>query len=279
MQELGFIAFVAYSRHMISTKNPFPGMNPYLEKYWSDVHTTLITSIREALAPGLPRDLNARTEERVLVDDSDLPHSYRADVAVSETWKQGIAPAWSPAGQDQAVTMAEPEYVHIEFLNERWIEIRTAHGKLVTAIEVLSLANKRGDAHKRYRGKQSDYLAANVNLVEIDLVRAGEHTVRVPRARIPAPEGMTQYVICIHRATEPAQLEVYRWRLQQRIPMIRIPLRETDADVILDLQPLVDRAYELGRYWQENYAQELAPPLLTQEADWLDERLKSAGLR
>ena len=132
------MAFVAYSRHMISTKNPFPGMNPYLESYWADVHTTLIGSIREALVPSLPADLNARTEERVLVDDSDFPRSYRADVAVSETWKQGIAPAWSPEDQGKAVTVAEPEYVHIEFLNERWIEIRTAHGKLVTAIEVLA---------------------------------------------------------------------------------------------------------------------------------------------
>ena len=273
------MAFVAYSRHMISTKNPFPGMNPYLEKYWSDVHTKLVAYIGDVIVNGLPSDLNARTEERVLVDDSDFPHSYRADVAVSETWKQGIAPAWSPEDQGKAATVAEPEYVHLEVLNERWIEIRTAHGKLVTAIEVLSLASKRGDAHKRYRDKQCDYLDANVNLVEIDLLRAGEHTVRVPRASIPAPTGMTQYVICIHRASKPSKLEVYRWRLQQRIPAVRIPLRETDKDVVLDLQPLVDRAYELGRYWQENYAEELVPPLLADEAKWLDEKLKSAGLR
>ena len=90
---------------------------------------------------------------------------------------------------------------------------------------------------------------------------------------------MTQYVICIHRAADPAQLEVYRWRLQQRIPIVRIPLRETDPDVVLDLQPLLDRAYELGRYWQENYAQSLVPALLADEAEWLDEKLKAAGLR
>lgn len=274
------MAFVAYSRHMISTKNPFPGMNPYLEERWPDVHTKLIAYIGDAIVAGLPNDLNARTEERVIIDDSGPTKNYRTDVAITETWKQGIPPAWSPEqGKMADVGVAEPEYIRVDYLNQRWVEIRTSNGKLVTAIEVLSHANKRGESRRRYREKQGDYLAADVNLVEIDLLRGGEHTVAVPASHIIRPALATQYVICVHRASRSDQYEVYRWRLQQRVPAVRIPLRETDQDVVLDLQPLIDRAYELGRYWQENYAQELAPPLLADEAEWLDEKLKSAGLR
>ena len=45
---------------MISQNNPFPGMNPWLEPHWSDVHTRLIAYIIDALSPELPMDLSAR---------------------------------------------------------------------------------------------------------------------------------------------------------------------------------------------------------------------------
>lgn len=39
--------------HIMRT-NPFPGMNPFLERHWSDVHTKLIAYIADALAEQLP---------------------------------------------------------------------------------------------------------------------------------------------------------------------------------------------------------------------------------
>ena len=45
---------------MHATKNPFPGMNPFLERSWASVHTALIGFIWEGLGPQLPRDLVAR---------------------------------------------------------------------------------------------------------------------------------------------------------------------------------------------------------------------------
>jgi len=35
--------------------------------------------------------------------------------------------------------------------------------------------------------------------------------------------------------------------LRQRLPAIRVPLRETDADVPLDLQALIEQVYRHGR--------------------------------
>jgi hypothetical protein len=35
-------------------QNPFPGMNPYLEQHWRDVHTTLMVYLRDQLQGELP---------------------------------------------------------------------------------------------------------------------------------------------------------------------------------------------------------------------------------
>jgi hypothetical protein len=41
-------------------KSPFPGMDPYLERHWPDVHSALVMSARGVLNELLPPDLVAR---------------------------------------------------------------------------------------------------------------------------------------------------------------------------------------------------------------------------
>src|SRR5262245_3320500 len=48
--------------------SPFPGMDPYLEQHWGDVHSSLIIYARDQLRRKLPGDLRARVEERVFVE-------------------------------------------------------------------------------------------------------------------------------------------------------------------------------------------------------------------
>src|SRR5262245_2320538 len=48
-------------------KSPFPGMDPYLEVFWGDVHTSLITYARDQLRGQLPAALRVRVEEQVTV--------------------------------------------------------------------------------------------------------------------------------------------------------------------------------------------------------------------
>ena len=58
-----------------------------------------------------------------------------------------------------------------------------------------------------------------------------------------------------------------------RLPSIPIPLRRKDPEVRLDLQELVDLAYESGRYGRRlDYFKPLDPPLSEEDAAW------SAGL-
>ena len=47
-------------------QSPFPGMDPYLEQHWGDVHHSLVTFAQGSLNEQLPADLRARVEERVL---------------------------------------------------------------------------------------------------------------------------------------------------------------------------------------------------------------------
>lgn len=55
-------------------KSPFPGMDPYLEQFWRDVHHGLITYARDQLQPNLPESLRARMEERVFVESDDAQY-------------------------------------------------------------------------------------------------------------------------------------------------------------------------------------------------------------
>jgi hypothetical protein len=66
----------------------------------------------------------------------------------------------------------------------------------------------------------------------------------------------------------------------QPLPTIKVPLRPTDKDVPLDLQPLVDQCYRNGGYdGTLNYAVDPDPPLLGAEKVWAETWLRDKGLR
>ena len=74
-------------------------------------------------------------------------------------------------------------------------------------------------------------------------------------------------------------MEVYRVPLRERLPIIPIPLRETDPDAVLDLQAILDQCYENGGYDDLNYAVDPDPPLDPEDAAWADTLLREKGLR
>ncbi|MBM3834730.1 MAG: DUF4058 family protein [Verrucomicrobia bacterium] len=257
-------------------KNPFPGMNPYLEGYWPDVHTALVASIREQLGERLPEDLVPRAEERVTIAEDGEHRNYRPDIAVTETWPdEGLPPLMLHEGSS---VVAEPTIIQLELERERWVEIRDSSGRLITVIEVLSPTNKSDEGQAHYERRRRDFLAGGANVVEIDLLRRGRHTLAAPKRLLPVCQGTT-YWICVSRVTRPNQREVYALPLQEPLPAIRVPLRPTDHDVPLALQPLVNRCFETGRYWKLNHRRDPEPPFSPDESRWLDEQLRRAGLR
>ena len=266
----------------MNTTNPFPGMNPFMEQTWPDVHLRLISLTLEALGVELPEDLVAKAEQQVDVIESppDFSHAIRPDVDVAESWERGLPPVWTPGADAGAIAVTEPELLVAKEPPHRWIEIRTDRGDLVTVIEVLSPSNKIGH-RDAYRAKRRDYVRAGVNVVEIDLVRGGLRTVDVDGmgySRRYARLG-EHYTICASRRIVPGRREVYPCPLRERLPTIRIPLRATDPDVPLDIQVLVDRCYTTGRYWKLDYTRPLWPAFAEADAAWVAARLAAAGLR
>ncbi len=61
-------------------KSPFPGMDPYLERHWGDIHQALITGIRDWLQARLSPDLRARMQERVYIEHATEGYIEIVDV-------------------------------------------------------------------------------------------------------------------------------------------------------------------------------------------------------
>jgi len=263
-------------------KSPFPGMDPYLEPHWLDVHGSLIYLTKVALQRQLGDDLVARGEERLIVERPDFkPRSRYSDVRVVEHGHFG-SPVTAPSG----VAVAEPLIFDLvtEPISQRFIEIRdaTTGGRVITVIEFVSPSNKQpGDGRVQYRRKQNECIDARVNLVEIDLTREGQRELLVTELELP-PDYLTPFLACVFRATwqKVGRKEVYRIPLTERLPAIRIPLRAEDPDAIRDLQSVIDDAYESGRYDRTiNYALPATPPLSDEDARWADQLLRADGRR
>ena len=139
---------------------------------------------------------------------------------------------------------------------------------MVTVIEVLSPWNKSpGQGQEDYRAKQRSVLRSDTNLVEIDLLRGGGHTVAVPTGKIPPSD----YRICIHRIARSAGFEVIRFGIHDPLPRVGIPLRPADADVVLNLPAVLQRVYDTGVYHRlAHYAGPAEPPLADGDAAWAD---------
>jgi hypothetical protein len=259
-------------------KSPFPGMDPYLEQHWGDVHNTLITYAKEVLNERLPRDLRARTQERIVVEMPGEDHTYYPDVRVVEDRRSGGGSTTAVAGTD--VAMADPLVVHFhEPETQTFLEIIEAgpERRVITVLEIVSPSNKVGRGREQYLQKQQDLSEGGVNLVEIDLLRGGPHVLQLPLSRYPASH-RTPYKVCVCRAGKAAA-EIYRVPLRDPLPTIRVPLRPDDADVPLELQTLIAQVYHHGRYDDIDYTLPPVPPLDPDDDTWADELLRAAGKR
>jgi hypothetical protein len=261
----------------MESRSPFPGMDPYLEWYWGDVHASLATYAKDALNERLPAGLVARMQERVYIESPlGEGRGFYPDVHVVERSRRRST---APAGSGASVSVAEPEILHLSAaqVTEPYIEIRDAKtdGRVVTTIEVVSETNKRTKVgRKKYLQKQREVLRSETNLVEIDLLRGGR-PVTLALPELVRPERRTAYHACVRRAAEPDELEYYALPLRERLPAIRIPLRPSDDDVLLDLQALVDEAYRKGRYAETiDYTQPPRPPLKGEDSAWAAELLR-----
>ncbi len=259
--------------------SPFPGMAPYLEhpEIFPGLHDRLIAYLSEALQPVLPSpyfaDLGRRSwievSERYIGPDVNLLRRRDADQD---------APGGNGGAATAVRTAARPLVIHIphDERREPFVEIYAGRGKnrrLVTSIEVLSPSNKKPGHESRelYLRKQRELLQSRVNLVEIDLLRGGEHTTAVPHDRLVAKTGPFDYHVCIHHFHNWEDYLVYPVQLEEPLPTVGVPLLPGDGEVTVDLQAVFARSYDTGPYPREiDYLQDRPePPLTAKQARWV----------
>lgn len=265
--------------------SPFPGMDPYLEDplHWRGVHHGLIAGLKATLNAILPKRYLAEVDERVYLVQPD--RSVYPDVTVLE--QPGVkepveiyeAPSKTAGASDNPWVVEVPR----EEIREAFIEIRPVgdEKRVIAVIELLSPANKSvgSEGRRLYLEKQRAVLGSPTHLIEIDLLRTGEHTVAVPQADL-LRKGKWDYLVCLHRGNEHWRYEVWAVTVRQPLPRFCVPLAESDLDAVLDLRAVFNRCYDEGPYPRRiDYRREPPIPLSPEDAAWADKLLRENGLR
>jgi hypothetical protein len=162
----------------------------------------------------------------------------------------------------------------------RAVHIRQAEDdELVASIEILSPYNKRsGEGIEEYRQKRLRLLRSPVHLLELDLLRSGER----PGLEADDPPLDTDYVLLVNRSQDSdiRTSEIWPVALNERLPLLPVPLLAPDPDVTLDLRAAIDVIYERAAYARRiDYGQPVPPPQLRPViAAWLKEHLPTVRL-
>jgi hypothetical protein len=185
----------------------------------------------------------------------------------------GVVTGQVPAMETQSTAAVEPPLrlatVIPQAVPHVSIEIHdVAQRQLVTAIEILSPTNKRGEGRLEYLAKRRRLLVSSAHLIELDLLRAGQ---RVPMQH-PLPDA--PYFVLLSRAERRPLLDIWPVALDQQLPTIPVPLLPGDADLLLDLQATFTATYDLLGYdLLIDYGQPPDSPLSAVEAAWAAARL------
>jgi hypothetical protein len=160
----------------------------------------------------------------------------------------------------------------VDEAREVYLEIlHRSDRSLVTAFELLSPANKEAPGRSLYLAKRNALLVRDVHVVELDLLLGGQ---RLPM-HVPLPEG--DYHAFVARAERRPDCDVYSWPLPEPLPVLPIPLRAPDPDVLLDLGAVSRTVYERGGYERDiDYA--LPPPVRfsDERQQWIAGCIKAA---
>ncbi len=258
--------------------NPFPGMNPYLERpdFWPEVHNRLIVAIADDLVPRLVPKYRVAIEKRIyeikgeqslLVGIPDVSIQRNPTPRNSSTSNLAVA---TRTTAPLKIRLAMSEEVREGYLEV----IDMATKEVVTVIEVLSPANKHPEkGREMYEEKRDKIFGSRTNFVEIDLLRGWE----------PLPvldnDIAAHYRILVSRADCRPVADLYLFNLPDAIPAFALPLRGGDVEPIVDLQALLNTVYDRAAYdITLDYTAQLVAALSESDAAWADSLLRETSL-
>jgi hypothetical protein len=247
---------------------PFPGMDPYLERrgFWEEVHTGLTAALQLFLTPLVRPRYRVAIERRayltVLAPD-DLVG--KPDVLIISPSRE---PSQTASGHTAiAVAPQAAELPMAEEVIERYLEIReVATGEVITTIELLSHSNKSSrQGREQYERKRLAVLASLTNLVEIDLLRAGDP---MPM-RLVGNGSPGQYRLVVSRSQHRPRADVYPFSVREPIPPVPIPLRPGEEEPVLALNQIMHDLYDRAGYdLAIDYRRLPVPALASEDAQW-----------
>jgi len=243
-------------------------MDPYLERttYFHQLHQGFPVLAAQQLQAQLPPHYAARIDVDVYIHEPPAERRVlmRPDVAVhDEPNPAGGASAAATTGRATAPTSSGRVVGDLDEFTLPSVHVVDADDEsLVTAIELLSRTNKvEPGGRSQYLAKRHRYLSGGVNLVEVDLLRAG------PRMPVDPPP-RCDYLVMVNRASDPLRFDLWQVGVRDPLPVIPVPLRPGDADVELDLRPIIDALYDALRLGRRIYRHQPDPPLPPGAAGW-----------
>lgn len=264
--------------------SPFPGFDPYIESQlnWLDFHTTFLVYISQALMGNLPPGFVAELEVYVSVVQetnraSGEPRTearegdvtvFRADTApLQGAWRGNIKGISTP----ETVSARPQKFLKV-------IDARGAKPVVVAVIELLSPSNKNNGGFLKYERKQAQLLECEIHFMEIDLLRAGRHTVFVEESAV-AMCGGYDYLVCLRDLFVPELSAFWRIGLQEPLPTVYLPLTSDVPPVPFDLQGTFTQYYDANFVARRvDYTKPLAvPPFTDSDVAWASDLFRSAG--
>lgn len=262
--------------------SPFPGMDPYLEApdIWPDFHEALAAEIRGHLNHVLPAPYYARLEMRPeigIVEEGGAARRIVPDVALARV--PGSQSSQAATAMLDSPRTSLSRFVEVKLQSESikhaFVEIRdpSRGHHLITLMEIASPSNKRpGPDRLAYVKKQREVLESDANLIEIDLLRTGQRLFADPEVEsiVTALEPIPDYLVLVNRAWQRLVWQVFGFALVDPLPVIGVPLREGESEVTLDLQYVMNRAYDSGPYRRGavDYSQPPEPTLSDEKVEW-----------
>jgi hypothetical protein len=207
-----------------------------------------------------------------LLKADDVVFIGRPDIAVASTAEASLS-ALLPA--TTSVTVLEVDVPMQDEVSENFLEIHEVKtGKLITIVELLSPVNKlHKQGREEYERKRGYVFRSWTNLVEIDLLRAGEP--------MPVVGALVQsdYRILVSRGTQRPRATLIACTLRQPVPAFMLPLLPGDAEPEVALNHILHALYQRARFdLRLDYSQLPVPPLAEADASWARALITAHGL-